>query len=371
MKKEIELSLGGKIEIKSKHKVTEKNLFQVYTPGMGEVVKEVANDLKKTDTLTWRGKLVAVVSDGSAILGLGNLGAEPALPVMEAKAVLFKEIGGINAVPIVLKTQDPKKIIEIVENIAPSFGGINLEDISAPNCFVVEETLKRKLNIPVFHDDQHGTAIVILAGLINAMKVVKKKLSTARIVISGAGAAGLATVKLLRKYGCRNFVIFDSKGAICKGRCGLNFEKKKIAQVTNGEKFQGSMETALKGADIFIGLSRANLLKAKDIEVMAKDSVVFALANPIPEIMPEEARKGGAKIIATGRGDFPNQINNALVFPGIFKGAFETDTRNINDEIKLKTAKAIAGILKKPTAGNIIPKVLDKRVSKAIVGAFK
>jgi len=369
-KNPIDYSKGGKIEIKSKYKVNNKNLFQIYTPGIAEVVKMVDKNKKKVDELTWRKNTVAIITDGSAILGLGSRGPEAALPVMEAKAVLFKEIAGINAIPIVLKTQKTEEIIKIIENIAPSFGGINLEDISAPRCFEIEETLKRKLDIPVFHDDQHGTAIVILTGLINAVRVSNKNLKKSKIIISGAGAAAIATAKLLLKYGCKNITMFDSKGPIYEGRKGLNKYKKQIAQKTNLEKFNGSLKQGIKNTDIFIGLSMPRLLNTNDIKRMNENPIIFALANPIPEILPDKAKAGGAKVVATGRSDFPNQINNAIVFPSIFRGAIDSGISNIDDKIKIKTAKAIAGLVKRPKEKNIIPGVLDKRLKKVIGRVF-
>lgn len=369
-KKPIDYSKEGKIEIKSKHKVNAKNLFHIYTPGVAEIVKAVDKNKKKTDELTWRKNTVAIVTDGSAILGLGNRGPEAALPVMEAKAVLFKEIGGIDAVPIVLKTQNTKEIVKIIENIAPSFGGINLEDISAPRCFEIEEALKRKLDIPVFHDDQHGTAIVILAGLINASKVAKKDLKKSKIIISGAGAAALATAKLLLKYGCKNIILFDSKGPIFKGRKEMNKDKKQIAKKTNLEKFDGNLKQGVRNTDIFVGLSMPGLLNTTDIKKMNEDPIIFALANPMPEILPDKAKAGGAKVVATGRSDFPNQINNAIVFPSIFRGAIDSGTSNIDDKIKIKTAEAIAGLVKRPKEKNIIPGVLDKRLKKVVGKVF-
>lgn len=370
-KKPIDFSQGGKIEIKSKYKVSNKNLFQIYTPGVAEIVKMVDKNKNKTNELTWRKNTIAIVTDGSAILGLGDRGPEAALPVMEAKAVLFKELAGINAVPIVLKNQNVKEIIKTIENISPSFNGINLEDISAPRCFEIEETLKRKLKIPVFHDDQHGTAIVILAGLINATKVSGKDLKKTKIVISGAGAAAIATAKLLLKFGCKNITLFDSRGPIHKTRKGLNKYKRKIAYKTNLEKFEGSLKDAIKNKDIFVGLSMPKLLNISDIRRMNKNSIIFALANPMPEILPDKAKAGGAKVVATGRSDFPNQINNALVFPGIFRGAIDNNISNISDKIKIDSAKAIAGLVKKPSEENIIPRALDKRLVASIKKVFE
>jgi len=362
---------GGKIEIRSKYKLTKKNLPVIYTPGVAELSRAIAKDKKKVFDYTWKRNSVAIVSDGSAVLGLGNLGPEAALPVMEGKAALFKELGGVDAVPIVLATQDTEEIIKAVKDISPTFGGINLEDISAPRCFEIERRLIEELDIPVFHDDQHGTAIVVLAGIINALKVVHKKIAEVKIVLSGAGAAGIAITKLLLQCGAKNIIVCDSQGAIYQSRKnGMNKAKEELAELTNKEKNKGSLKGAIANADIFIGVSAPGLLSAKDIEKMNEDAIVFAMANPIPEIFPLDAKKGGAKIMATGRGDFPNQINNVLVFPGIFRGALDTRTRFITDKIKIKAAEAIAGLVKMPKADKIIPEVLDKKVVKAVAGVF-
>jgi malate dehydrogenase (oxaloacetate-decarboxylating) len=364
--------LGGKIETKSKRKLNKQTLPVLYTPGVAEVSKAVAKNNKLAFEYTIRKNTVAVVSDGSAVLGLGNLGPIGALPVMEGKALLFKELGDVDAFPIVLDTQDTEEIIKIVKAIAPTFGGINLEDISAPRCFEIEERLKRELDIPVFHDDQHGTAIVVLAGLINALKVAKKDAKKIKVVISGAGAAGIAITKLLLKYGIKNITLVDTSGVIHKERKhGMNEAKKEIAHLTNPEKLQGDLLEALFGADVFIGVSAPNILKKEDILKMNKKPIIFAMSNPIPEIMPEEAIKGGAYIIATGRSDYANQINNVLAFPGIFRGVFDTRTKKITDEHKLKAAKAIAGLLKKPTSGKIIVDALDRKAVKAVANVFK
>lgn len=364
--------LSGKIEIKSRYKLTKKSLPVIYTPGVAKISLAIAKSRKKVFDYTWKKNSVAIVSDGSAVLGLGNLGPEAALPVMEGKAALFKELGGVDAVPIVLATQNAEEIIKTVKYISPTFGGINLEDISAPRCFEIERRLIEELDIPVFHDDQHGTAIAVLAGLINALKITRKKIESAKIIISGAGAAGIAITELLFGYGAKKIIVFDSKGAIYQGRnIGGNGEKKKISQITNREKYKGSLGNALIGADIFIGVSAPNLLKAGDIQKMNKDPIVFAMSNPVPEISYKEAKYGGALIVATGRSDFPNQINNALVFPGIFRGALDTRTRFITDKIKIKTAEAIAGLVKMPKADKIVPEVLDRRVTKAVAGMFK
>jgi malate dehydrogenase (oxaloacetate-decarboxylating) len=364
--------LGGKIEMRSKVKLTKNNLKILYTPGVAEVSKAIAKNKKLSKIYTIRKNTVAVLSDGSAVLGLGNIGPEAALPVMEGKSLLFKELGGVDAVPIVLATQNTEEIILTAKYLAPTFGGINLEDISAPRCFEIEERLKNELDIPVFHDDQHGTAIVVLAGLINALKVVKKRISQIKIVISGTGAAGVAVAKLLIKYGAENIVMVDSKGIIYKERKGgLNSSKMEIAKITNQENLMGTLGEALKKADVFIGVSAPNLLKAADISHMNESPIVFAMANPIPEIMPDLAKKGGAKVVATGRSDFPNQLNNVLVFPGIFRGALDRNVKNITDEHKIKAAQAIAGLIKKPTADRIIPEALDPRVAKAVAKVIR
>ncbi len=370
MQDNLKISLGGKLEAISKIKVTEDNISNIYTPGVAEVVKEGMKSEKNVNKYTWRGNLVAVISDGSAILGLGNQGPGPALPVMEAKSVLFKELGGVNAIPIVLNTQDMETIISIIKNIAPSFGGINLEDISAPRCFEIEERLRKELDIPVFHDDQHGAAIAILAGLINAAKVAGKDLKKDRIVVSGAGAAGVATIKLLHAYGCRNLALFDSRGGICKTCANPTKAKAEIARMNNLNNPSKTLQEALEGADIFIGLSVGNLLKKEDIETMNSKAIVFALANPTPEITPEEAKKGGAMIIGTGRSDFPNQINNALVFPGVFKGLLQKNKKIINIKTEIKIAETIAGLVKKPTSNKLLPKVTSKRVPLEVAKAI-
>ncbi|PJA88977.1 MAG: NAD-dependent malic enzyme [Candidatus Moranbacteria bacterium CG_4_9_14_3_um_filter_36_9] len=364
--------IGGKIEIKSKKKLTKETLSVLYTPGVAEVSLAVAKDKKLSFDYTIRKNTIAIVSDGSAVLGLGNIGPEGALPVMEGKALLFKELGGVDAYPIVLATQETKEIIQIVKAIAPTFGGINLEDISAPRCFEIEETLKKELDIPVFHDDQHGTAIVVLAGLINALKLVKKNIKSIKIVISGVGAAGVAIAKLLIKYGAEEIILADSRGIIFSERQeGMNPIKKEMAKITNPNNVRGNLKEALKNTDVFIGVSGPNLLDKDDIRKMSRNSIVFAMSNPIPEIMPAEAKKGGAVVIATGRSDFPNQINNVLAFPGIFRGALDMKTKNITDEHKLKAAEVIAGLVKKPNYGKIIPEALDLKVAKAVAEVFK
>ncbi len=372
--KPIELSkkFGGKIEVKSKLKLTKENLPILYTPGVAEVCKVIAKNKKLSLQYTIRKNCVAVISDGSAVLGLGNIGPEAGLPVMEGKALLFKELAGVDAFPIVLATQDVEEIIKTIKYLEPTFGGINLEDISAPRCFEIEERLKKEMNIPVFHDDQHGTAIIVLAGLINALKVVKKDIKKIKIVISGTGAAGTAVSKLLIKYGAKNVVMVDSQGIIFKKRAGgLNSAKMEIAKITNPHNLQGTVEDALVEADVFIGVSAPNILQHIHIAKMNKGAIVFAMSNPVPEIMPEEAKKGGALIVATGRSDYANQLNNVLAFPGIFRGALDNGVKKITDEHKLKAARAIAGLIKKPTANKIIPEALDPRVVKVVSGVFK
>jgi malate dehydrogenase (oxaloacetate-decarboxylating) len=315
--------------------------------------------------------MVAVVTDGTAVLGLGDIGPEAALPVMEGKAILFKEFGGVDAFPICLGTKDAKEIIGIVKGLEPSFGGINLEDISAPRCFEIEQALKKELNIPVFHDDQHGTAVVVLAGLMNSLKVVGKRMEDVSIAISGAGAAGIAVAKILLAAKAKDVIVCDSKGTIYLGRGGLNPFKGEIARHINKGHIKGGLEDALMGADVFIGVSRPNIVTRKMIASMNRDPIVFAMANPVPEIMPDEAKAGGAKVIATGRSDFPNQINNVLVFPGIFRGALDSRAREINEEMKLAAARALAGLIEKPSPEKIIPDVFDPRVSRAVSEAVK
>ena len=370
----IELSkkIGGKIEINSKKKLTKESLSVLYTPGVADVCRAIAKNKKLSFDYTIRKNTVAVISDGSAVLGLGNIGPEAGLPVMEGKALLFKELGGVDAIPIVLATQDTEEIIKIVKALAPTFGGINLEDISAPRCFEIEKRLKEELDIPVMHDDQHGTAIVVLAGLINALIVAKKDIKKVRIVISGAGAAGIAIMNLLMSYGVKYVVMVDSTGIIYEERpTGMNDFKVEIAKITNVQNLHGTLQDALTGADVFIGVSAPNLINHLDIAKMNKDAIVFAMSNPVPEIMPDEAKRGGALVVATGRSDYPNQINNVLAFPGIFRGALDTRTRKITETHKLKAAKAIASLIKKPTRDKIIVDALDKRAVKIVAAVFK
>jgi malate dehydrogenase (oxaloacetate-decarboxylating) len=362
--------LGGKIRIVPAAPVrNRKDLALVYTPGVAAVSSLVAKDNSKAREYTMKGRMVAVVSDGSAVLGLGNIGALGALPVMEGKAALFKTFADVDAVPIVLDTQDTDEIVETVIRIAPAFGGINLEDIAAPKCFEIERRIIDALDIPVMHDDQHGTAVVVLAGLINALKVVGKKMGSVRIVISGAGAAGAAIANLLRAAGAKNIIVLDSKGIIDASRPEAH--KKALVKFTNPKKVKGGLHEALSGADVLIGVSGPDLAKAADIKLMAKKSIVLAMANPIPEIMPDEAKRGGATVVGTGRSDFPNQINNSLAFPGIFRGALDNKVRKITDEMKLKAARAIAALVKKPTANKIVPDMFDKRVAKAVAKVIR
>ncbi len=360
--------LKGKISINLKDGLdTKDQLSTYYTPGVGAVSSFLALNPDKTRDYTWTNNSVAVVSDGSAVLGLGNIGPEGALPVMEGKAMLFKHFANIDALPIVLDVHTADGIVATVKAIAPSFGGINLEDISAPLCFEVENRLKAELSIPVFHDDQHGTAIVVLAGLINATKITNKSLDKSRLVVVGAGAAGTAIIKLIKLYANPEILAVDSKGIISKERADLNDEKKKLLKFTNKNNVSGSLEDALINADIFIGVSKGRLLNVNHIKSMAKDPIIFAMANPIPEIMPDEAKSAGASIVATGRSDFPNQVNNALAFPGIFRGALDNKVQKITDEHKLAVAETIAGLVDNPTPDEIIPSVLDKRLVPAIV----
>ena len=365
----IHLRHKGKIEVISKVKVEDKDDLSIaYTPGVAEPCQKIAKDKNKAFRYTIKGHTVAVVSDGSSVLGLGDIGPEAAMPVMEGKAILFKEFGGVDAFPICLDTKDPEEIVKTVKYIAPTFGGINLEDISSPRCFEIEEKLIEELNIPVFHDDQHGTAIVVTAGIINALKIVKKEWKDLKIVVAGAGAAGLSVVRLLLNFEPYDIILTNRKGAVYEGRPDLNPIVAKMAKITNKEKKEGSLADVLVGADIFIGVSGANLVTSKMIATMNEDPIVFALANPIPEIMPEEAFKGGARIVATGRSDFPNQINNLLAFPGIFRGALMVRSKKIVDDMKVAAAKALASLVSDRELNEklIIPNVFDKRCAKVI-----
>lgn len=362
----------GKIEIQSKVPVNNlDDLSLAYTPGVAQPCQEIFQNPSLVYEYTTKGNMVAIVTDGSAVLGLGNIGPEAALPVMEGKAVLFKRFAGVDAFPVCLKTQDVEEIVRTVKLLEPVFGGINLEDIAAPRCFEIEERLKKELDIPVFHDDQHGSAIVVLAALINAVQVVRKDIKAVKVVISGAGAAAIATAKLLHSFGIAQIILLDSRGAIFVGRPGLNSFKEEIAQITNRERISGSLVEILPGADAFIGLSRPNLVNADMIKTMNSDPIVIAMANPVPEIYPDEARKGGAKVVATGRSDFPNQVNNVLVFPGLFRGVLDIRAKQITDEMKLAAVRALASLVKNPTAEKILPSVLDEGVAQAVAGAVK
>ncbi len=363
---EIHRENKGKLKVCSKVHVRNKDELSIaYTPGVAEPCRVIATEREKVYDYVSSKNMVAVVTDGSAVLGLGNIGPEASLPVMEGKAVLFNEFAGVQAFPIALNTQDVDEIVKTVKNIAPTFGGINLEDISAPRCFEIEEKLKKELDIPVFHDDQHGTAIVLLAGLINALKITEKKKESVKIVINGSGSAGTAIAKLLNKFGIGSIIVCDSKGIISKDRTDLNEFKKTLLTFTNKENIQGSVYDAIKGADVFVGVSKGNLLKAEHIKTMNENSIIFAMANPTPEIMPEEAKKGGAKIVATGRSDYPNQLNNVLVFPGIFKGALKARTQ-ITDEMKLEVAEVLARLVEKPTVDKIIPAPFESGIAEKI-----
>ena len=365
---------NGKLETVSKTPVkTREDLAIAYTPGVAEPCKVIAKDKDAAYKYTMKANTVAVVSDGSAVLGLGNIGPYAAMPVMEGKAVLFKEFGNVNAVPICLDTQDTEEIIKAVTYLAPGFGGINLEDISAPRCFEIEERLKELLDIPVFHDDQHGTAIVVLAGVINALKVVGKKKEDCRVVVNGAGSAGVAITKLLLTYGFPNIIMCDKVGIVSKDTEGLNWMQKKMTEVTNLNNETGSLADALKGADIFIGVSAPNIVTPEMVASMNRDSILFAMANPVPEIMPDVAKAAGARIVGTGRSDFPNQVNNVVAFPGIFKGALEGRATQITEEMKLAAAEAIAGLVPadKLSDDNIMPEAFDPQVAEVVADAVK
>ena len=365
---------NGKIETTAKaHVNSREDLAIAYTPGVAEPCKVIAQDPEAAYKYTIKANTVAVVSDGSAVLGLGNIGALAAMPVMEGKAVLFKEFGGVNAVPICLDTQDTEEIIKSVVNIAPAFGGINLEDISAPRCFEIETRLKALLNIPVFHDDQHGTAIVVLAGIINALKVTGKKKEDCRIVVNGAGSAGVAITKLLLTYGFPHITMCDINGIISKNSPNLNWMQQQMTEVTNLEERTGTLADALKGADIFVGVSAPNIVSKEMVASMNKDAILFAMANPVPEIMPDLAKEAGAKVVGTGRSDFPNQVNNVVAFPGIFKGALEGRATQITEEMKLAAANAIAGLVPEEelNENNILPEAFDPRVADTVSKAIK
>lgn len=365
---------NGKISTTPKcHVNSREDLAMAYTPGVAEPCKIIAQNRNEVYNYTIKSNTVAVISDGSAVLGLGNIGPEAAMPVMEGKAVLFKEFGGINAFPICLATQNTKEIIKTIINIAPAFGGINLEDISAPRCFEIEERLKEELDIPVFHDDQHGTAIVVLAGIINALKVTGKTKEECSVVVNGAGSAGVAITKLLLRYGFKDIVMCDKSGIISAYTTDINWMQKEMAKVTNLSEKTGTLTDALRGADIFIGVSAPDIVTADMVTSMNKDAIIFAMANPVPEIMPDIAKKAGARVVGTGRSDFPNQINNVVAFPGIFKGALEGHAKQITEEMKLAAALAISSLVddKDLNEDNIMPEAFDPRVADAVANAVK
>ena len=365
---------NGKIETTAKsHVNSREDLAIAYTPGVAEPCKVIAKDKEAAYKYTIKANTIAVVSDGSAVLGLGNIGAHAAMPVMEGKAVLFKEFGGVNAVPICLDTQDTEEIIKTVVNIAPAFGGINLEDISAPRCFEIESRLKELLDIPVFHDDQHGTAIVVLAGIINALKVTGKKMEECKVVVNGAGSAGVAITKLLLTYGFPDITMCDINGIISENSPNLNWMQQEMAKLTNLSGAAGTLADALKGADIFVGVSAPNIVTKEMVASMNPDAILFAMANPVPEIMPDLAKEADAKVVGTGRSDFPNQVNNVIAFPGIFKGALEGRATQITEEMKLATAKAIAGLVsdEELNENNILPEAFDPRVADVVSKAVK
>ena len=359
----------GKVEVLSKVKVENKaDLAQAYSPGVAEPCREIHKNPENVFKYTAKGNLVAVVSDGTAVLGLGDIGPLAAMPVMEGKAILFKEFANVDAFPICLDTKDTEEIIETVKRIAPTFGGINLEDISAPRCFEIESRLKKELDIPVFHDDQHGTAIVVCAGLINALKVVKKEFKDAKVVINGAGSAGISICKLILQFGVEDIVLVDRAGALCPGEEWMNPAQKAMAEITNKNKQRGPLSEIIKGKDIFIGVSAPNVCTPEMVSTMANDAIVFAMANPTPEIMPDLAKQGGARIVATGRSDFPNQLNNVLVFPGIFRGALDVRATEITEEMKLAASRAIASLVSEEELNEeyIIPSPFDKRVAPVV-----
>ena len=365
---------NGKLETTAKAPVSSReDLAICYTPGVAEPCKVIAENPEAAYTYTMKSNTVAVVSDGSAVLGLGNIGPYAAMPVMEGKAVLFKEFGGVNAIPICLDTQDTEEIIKAVTYLAPGFGGINLEDISAPRCFEIEERLKKILNIPVFHDDQHGTAIVVLAGIINALKVVNKKKEDCRVVVNGAGSAGIAITKLLLTYGFPNITLCDKVGILSKGTEGLNWMQEKMMEVTNLSGMTGSLADALKGADVFVGVSAPGIVTEEMVASMNKDAILFAMANPVPEIMPDLAKRAGARIVGTGRSDFPNQVNNVIAFPGIFKGALEGRATQITEEMKLAAANALANLIPENELSeeNILPEAFNPKAAQAVADAVK
>lgn len=363
----------GKLESKSKVPVRNaKDLSLAYSPGVAEPCKDIYEKPERVYDYTMKGNMVAVVSDGTAVLGLGNIGPEAALPVMEGKAVLFKSFAGVDAFPICLNTTDVDKIVETVKLLEPTFGGVNLEDIAAPNCFVIEERLKKETNIPVFHDDQHGTAIVTVAGLVNALKLIGKKMTEIKVVANGAGAAGIAIIKLLYSYGVRDIIMCDTKGAIYEGRPqGMNAVKAEVAKFTNRDNLQGELKDVIKGADVFIGVSVEGALTKEMVASMNSDAIIFAMANPVPEIMPDMAKEAGARVVGTGRSDFPNQVNNVLAFPGIFRGALDVRATHINEKMKVAAVKAIANLIREEelSADYVIPGPFDPRVAPAVAAA--
>ena len=363
---------NGKLETVPKMKIENRDDLSIaYTPGVAAPCLEIEKDKKNSYVYTGRAHTVAVISDGSAVLGLGNIGPEAGMPVMEGKCVLFKALGNVDAVPLCLNTQDTDELVRIISSLEPSFGGINLEDIAAPRCFEVEKRLQEKMNIPVFHDDQHGTAVITLAGIINALKIVGKKLDEVKIVTSGAGAAGIAIIRLLMSMGLKNVIMTDRKGAIYEGREGLNEIKEEMAKITNFNKEKGSLEEVIKGADIFIGVSAPGTLTADMVRTMAKDPIIFACANPTPEIFPDEAKAAGAAVVSTGRSDYPNQVNNVLCFPGLFRGVLDVRASDINDEMKVAAAYAIAGLVSDEELNPeyILPAAFDPRVKDAVASA--
>lgn len=371
---ELHYKLKGKIEVTARAKVGDREALSLaYTPGVAAPCLEIQKDVSKSYELTRRWNTVAVVTDGTAVLGLGDIGPEAGMPVMEGKCVLFKEFGGVDAVPLCIRSKDVDEIVNTVALLAGSFGGVNLEDISAPRCFEIERKLKERCDIPVFHDDQHGTAVIMLAGLINALKAVGKKLDDVKIVTSGAGAAGIAIIKLLVSVGAKNVVMTDRSGAIYNGRADLNPAKQEIAEITNPVGERGGLKDVIKGADVFIGVSAPGVLTPEMVRSMAENAIVFACANPTPEIFPDEAKKAGAAVVSTGRSDYPNQINNLLAFPGIFRGALDARAFEINDEMKIAAAHAIAGLVSDEELGcdNILPQAFDPRVGKAVAEAVK
>lgn len=364
--------LRGKIEVSSRAATTNKDELSVaYTPGVAEPCREIAKDIRKVYDYTRKGNLVAVVTDGSAVLGLGNIGPEAGMPVMEGKCVLFKNFANIDAFPICLDTNDVDEIVNTVKNIAPTFGGINLEDISAPRCFEIERRLQEELDIPVFHDDQHGTAIVVSAGIINALRVVNKKIEDVHIVINGAGSAGIAICKMLINMGAQNIILVDKIGAICENMNGLNPEQEKMSKITNRDKKIGTLADVMKGADVFIGVSAPNIVTKEMVQSMADNSIVFAMANPMPEIMPDLAKEAGARVVGTGRSDFPNQINNVIAFPGIFRGALDAMATRITEEMKVAACNAIASLISDEELNEeyIIPKAFDPRIADTVAKA--